>query len=249
MDRRSFLKTSAAVAVAVRGNALSAVGHAVLPAIPSLTDLASIRMTHNFMELFNLPIAMNDWGYAQAAKSVTAISAIGFPPYACSGTPDIPWSPGYLTTCELLLEDSFPALSGDPASAIAYTWYPHCVVREQAVDSLKFRTTFFLPPDTRAVLQKIEIRNTDSRAREVTIDFDMRAAVTRKSGAWFVNLPGEGDNRAVWNAAQGRLTFAAQHSAAASPRGFIRRPLVWSPGMCCATTCNWLPESIARCTT
>jgi len=115
MNRRSFLKVSAgAAAVAVQANALPAIPRK-LPALPSLNDLASIRMPHTFMVLFNLPISMNDWGYAQSCKSATGITAIGFPPYACCGIPDIPWSPGLLNTCELMVNDRLVAISGDPS--------------------------------------------------------------------------------------------------------------------------------------
>ncbi len=219
MNRRSFLKVSAgAAAVAVQANALPAMPRK-LPALPSLTDLASIRMPHTFMELFNLPISMNDWGYAQTVKSVSGITAIGFPPYACCGMPDIPWSPGLLNTCELMVNDRLVAISGDASEAVTYQWFPHCVQREQTVDGLRVRTTMFLPPEQRAVLQKIEIRNVSGQRGSFTVSFDMRAAVTKKTGAWFVNLPGEGDNQQTWDASQGRITFAAQHSAAACAQG------------------------------
>jgi hypothetical protein len=219
MNRRSFLKVSAgAAAVAVQAKGISAIPHP-LPAVPSLADLASIRMPHTFMELFNQPISMNDWGYAQVVKSVSGITAIGFPPYACCGTPDIPWSPGLLNTCELMVNDRLVALSGDPSEAVTYQWFPHCVQREQTVDGIRIRTTMFLPPDQRAVLQKIEILNVSGQRGSFAIRFDMRAAVTKKTTGWFVNLPGEGDNQLSWDANHGRLTFAAQHSPAACAQG------------------------------
>ncbi len=162
MNRRSFLKVSAgAAAVAAESQALSALPLAsrALPAIPSLNDLASVRMPHTFMELFNLPIAMNDWGYAQSVKSVSGITAIAFPPYVCCGVPDTPWSPGLLNTCEMIVNDRLAAITDNPAQAVTYQWFPHCVVRGQTVDGIRFRTTLFLPPEQRAVMQKIEIRN------------------------------------------------------------------------------------------
>jgi hypothetical protein len=176
-------------------------------------------MTHNFMELFNLPIAMNDWGYAQTVKSVSAISAIAFPPYACCGVPSIPWSPGYLTTCELFVNGKLASLSNDPAQAVTYQWFPHRVVREQTVDELQIRTIMFLPADTRAVVEKIELRNAGREARPFTVEFDMRAGVMQKTTTWFNELPGEADNRSTWSASQGRLTFAAQHSQAVCVQG------------------------------
>ena len=176
-------------------------------------------MPHFYSELFNLPIAMNDWGYAQAVKSVSGISAIAFPPYACCGMPDIPWSPGYLTTCELMLNDRLLAVSDAAGHAVTYQWLPHCVIREQTIDGIQFRTRMFLPPNLRAVVEKIEVRNTNAETRHVRLGFDLRAGVTRKTTSWFVNIPAEGDNRTNWNATQGRLTWTAQQSAAACAQG------------------------------
>jgi hypothetical protein len=219
MNRRTFLKLSGATAaITAQGNALTPPAR-TLPAIPSLNDLASVRMPHTFMDLFNLPIAMNDWGYAQAVKSVSAISAIGFPPYACCGIPDIPWSPGFLTTCELFMDDVFPAISDDPSQAVVYQWFPHSVIREQTVDGIHFRTTMFLPAQHRAVMQKIEIHNPSSGRRRLTLGFSIRAAVAKKTTAWFTNLPGEGDNKSSWDATHGRITWTAQHSQCAVAQG------------------------------
>lgn len=220
MNRRNFLKASAgAAALAAGAPSLRALAPTPRPAIPSLADLASVRMTHNFMELFNLPIAMNDWGYAQTVKSVSAITAIAFPPYACCGVPAIQWGPGYLTTCELFVNDRLASISDDPAQAVTYQWFPHRVMREQTVDELQIRTVMFLPAETRAVVQRMEVRNTAAASREVTLEFNMRGAVIHRTTTWFNELPGEGDNRLTWNAAQGRITFAAQHSPAACAQG------------------------------
>jgi hypothetical protein len=219
MDRRTFLKASAAATTFGLHTNAGAAPTQQLPSPPSLGDLASTRMSHTFMELFNLPIAMNDWGYAQTVKSVAGLTAIAFPPYACCGIPDTPWSPGLLSTCELTMNDRLVSLSNDPAHAVTYQWFPHCVVREQTVDGIRFRTTMFLPPEQRAVLQKIEIRNIGRRTTEVTLGFNMRSAVTQKSSAWFAQLPGESDNHLFWNSANGRLTWTAAHSAAASTQG------------------------------
>ncbi|MGB7191465.1 MAG: hypothetical protein WBD10_15115 [Acidobacteriaceae bacterium] len=224
MNRRSFLKVSAsAAALATRAHALPSLARP-LPPLPSLNDLASVRMPHTFMQLFNLPIAMNDWGYAQTVKSVSGITAMAFPPYACCGMPDIPWSPGLLNTCELILNDRLASISDDPARAVTYQWFPHCVTREQNVDGVLFRTKMFLPPEQRAVMQTIEVRNTSGQSARLTLGFDMRAAVTKKTKAWMSELPGEGDNHRAWDAAQGRLTWTAQHSQAASAQGIHPPP-------------------------
>ena len=220
MNRRNFLKASAGAAALAAGTPpLRALAPTPRPAIPSLSDLASVRMTHGFMDLFNLPIAMNDWGYAQTVKSVSAITAIAFPPYACCGVPAIQWGPGYLTTCELFVNGRLASISDDPAQAVTYQWFPHRVVREQTVDELQIRTAMFLPAATRAAVETIEVRNTAAASREVTLEFNLRGAAIHKATTWFAELPGEGDNRLTWNAGQGRITFAAQHSPAACAQG------------------------------
>jgi hypothetical protein len=224
MDRRTFLKASAAATTLGFPAKALANSPRSLPSIPSLADLASTRMTHTFMELFNLPIAMNDWGYAQAVKSVSAITAVSFPPFACCGIPDTPWSPGLLSTCELMMNDRLISLSNEPSQAVTYQWCPHCVVREQTVDSIRFRSSMFLPAEQRAVLQKMEVHNTGAKAVEVILGFDMRSAVTRKSSAWFAQIPGEADNKLTWNAGRGTLTWIAAHSGAANTQGILPVP-------------------------
>lgn len=224
MNRRNFLKVSAgAAALATRANALPTLARQ-LPTVPSLRGLASVRMPHNFMELFNLPIAQNDWGYAQTVKSVSGITAMAFPPYVCCGIPKIPWSPGLLNTCELIVNDRLASISDDPARAVTYQWFPHCVTRDQNVDGIVFRTKMFLPPEQRAVMQKMEVRNTSGQSAKLVLGFDMRAAVTKKTTQWMSELPGEGDNQHTWNAAQGRLTWVAQQSKAAAAQGIHPPP-------------------------
>jgi len=176
-------------------------------------------MPHPYIELFNLPIAMNDLGYAQCVKSVTGISAIAFPPYVCCGAPDVAWSPGNLLTCEMLVNDRLISTGGLPEDAVTYTWHPHRVVREQNAQGLNIRSQMFLPPGERAVAQTIQIKNVSGATRDFRIGFDMRAATTKGTGAWMANLPGEGDNVMSWDAASGALTFKSVRSGTASVQG------------------------------
>jgi len=81
---------------------------------------------------------MNEYGYAQVGKSVSSITAISFPPYACCGPPETEWSPGYLLTCELFLDGRFVAIAAPPDGTVEYQWFPHCVIRTQTVEKLRF---------------------------------------------------------------------------------------------------------------
>lgn len=105
IDRRAFLKTTSAAAASsvVKVGILTSQPARSLPSLPALADLAGDRITHAFRDLYNPPATLNEWGYAQTAKSVSGITAISFPPYACCGIPDTPWSPGLLSTCEMLI--------------------------------------------------------------------------------------------------------------------------------------------------
>jgi hypothetical protein len=227
VDRRTFLKLGAAgamVATHPAGFANTAAAKSRLECPPSLEALAGDRLSYHFRDLFNCPAAMNELGYAQVGKSVSAITAISFPPYACCGMPETAWSPGYLLTCELFLDGRFLAIAAPPEGNVDYQWFPHCVVRSQTADRLRFTTKLFMPSKRRAVAQSIEIKNLESERRKFTLGFDMRAAVAKKTKAWFVNSPGEADNKITWDAGRGCLLFEAKHSEIAAAQGFHPSP-------------------------
>src|SRR5690349_18395408 len=106
-DRRSFLKVGTAVAAlsGIKPMAVLATPTTKksLPSIPGVLDLAGDRLTHKYRDLYCCPTAQNEYGYVQAAKSVSGITALSLPPYACCGIPDMAWSPGNLLSCELFL--------------------------------------------------------------------------------------------------------------------------------------------------
>jgi hypothetical protein len=228
LDRRTFLKlgiaSTAAAAFSPPVPPASVRAKKMLTCPPSLAAMASDRLTYRLRDLFNCPVAMNEFGYAQTGKSVSAITAISFPPYACCGVPDTAWSPGFLLTCELFLNGRFLAIAAPPDGNVDYQWLPHCVVRTQTAEHLRFTTRLFLPNKRRAVSQSITIKNLDSAERRFTLAFDMRGAVARKTTPWFVNSPGEADNRITWDAPRGCLLFAAQHSEIAAAQGFRPAP-------------------------
>lgn len=238
LNRRSFLKVgalSAALPLATSAKETGGLAPApakrsvgereLLPSVPTLRDLASDRLVHHFRDLFSPPEACNEWGRLKAAKSVSGIIAISLPPFACCGIPKMLFSPGYLTTCELFLNDrilnSYPA----PAGQVTYLWYPHRIVRETVVRGLRFTTQTFLPSKQRAAAESITVKNESRERRKVTLGFDLRAGVTVKRGTpWFVGLPAEADNRVIPDRARGCVVFEAQHSPAVSVQGISPKP-------------------------
>ena len=148
LDRRTFLKlglTGTAAAINPPIGLASVRAQRTLSSPTTLVEMASDRLTYRLRDLFNCPVAMNEWGYAQVAKSVSAITAISFPPYACCGVPETAWSPGFLLTCEIFLNGRFLAIAASPDGNVEYQWFPHCVVRTQTAENLQFSTRMFLP--------------------------------------------------------------------------------------------------------
>src|SRR3984957_1403581 len=216
IQRRTFLKLGGAGAAMLASPALAAV-KAVPPSLPTPEDLASVEMEFSYTDLFNMPVFANEWGYGQVSKSVSGVTGITFPPFACCGVPDVTWSPGLLTSCEVSVDGQLLAIA--PQNRVKYKWLPQRVDREQTYQGLRFRTRTFMPVKQRAVAQRIELKNTASTARSFVLSFDMRGAVTKKTTFWMAGCPGEGGNAQRWDAERSRVTFAARNSQAASAQG------------------------------
>ncbi len=225
-SRRSFLKASmtAAALPALRVPTLGGEARKHLPPIPTVGDLAGARLRHRMRDLYCSPTTQNEYGYVQAAKSVSGLTALSLPPFACCGVPDMPWSPGFLLTCELFLNGRVLLSYWPGGDEVAYQWYPHRFVRETQADGLTFTTETFMPAKQRAVAQSIGVKNLGNGPRNITLGFDMRAAVTRKTTPWFVNSPGEADNEVQWDESRGCLIFTAKHSQAVSVQGIYPKP-------------------------
>ena len=168
------------------------------------------------------PPTQNEAGFCQATKSVSGITTILFPPFACCGKPSIPTpggsiSPGNLLTCELLLDGRLLMSYPRQEATVAYTFYPHAVVRETTVQGIEFSTQTFMPPRERAVAELITIRNVSDSARRITLGFDLRAGVTCKRGPWYVGDPAEADNRITPDLARGYLVPVASTHQRSGP--------------------------------
>ena len=220
LQRRTFLKLAGAAAASVGApGASSSTKAASLPAMPDAVRLASTEMEFSYTDLFQMPVFANEWGYGQVSKSVSGVTGITFPPFACCGVPEVTWSPGLLTSCELVVNGQLLAIAPPPGHKVRYRWFPQRVDREQTVNGLRIRTRTFMPVKQRAVLQHIAMTNVSSERQSLTVGFDMQAAVVKKTAPWMAGCPGEGGNRTTYDQAAGRVSFAAQHSQAASAQG------------------------------
>ena len=209
MNRRSFLTVGAVLPLAAsRSSDLSAAKpspssaavptgqsapakQGFLPGIPESRDLASERLVHDYRDPFNPPTAQNEWGYCQATKSISGVSAILFPPFSCCGSPEIRFTAGNLITCELFLNGRIVSSYPAPEGRVAYTWYPHRILRETHVQGLRFTTQTFVPAKQRAVAELITVKNESREQRKLSLGFNMRAGVSYKAGPWYVGDPAE----------------------------------------------------------
>lgn len=178
-------------------------------------------MDFSYTDLFQLPVFANEWGYGQVSKSVSGVTGITFPPFACCGVPDVTWSPGLLTSCEISVDGQL--LSIAPQNRVTYRWLPQRVDREQTYRGLRLRTRTFMPIKQRAVAEHIDITNVSAQPQTFLLCFDMRAAVVKKTTPWLAGCPGEGDNAQTWDAPRSRLTFRATKTQAASAQGISQR--------------------------
>src|SRR6266571_6983611 len=156
-SRRSFLKAGIAASALpkIPFSLGSATNRKHLPPIPTVSDLAGARLTHAWRDLYQSPTTQNEYGYVQAAKSVSGLTALSLPPFACCGVPDMMWSPGFLLTCELFLNGKILLSYLPGGDQIAYRWYPHRFTRETEVEGLQFTTETFMPSKRRAAAQII----------------------------------------------------------------------------------------------
>lgn len=220
-SRRSFLKAGAATGLISRlSPSLAATRTRThLPAIPTVHDLSGDRLVHRLRDLYSSPTTQNEYGYVQAAKSVSGITALSLPPFGCCGVPDTPWSPGFLLSCELFLNGRILISYPNGGDEVAYTWHPHRIGRETEADGLRFTTETFMPAKRRAVAESIRVKNLSASPRKIKLGFDMRAAVAKKTTQWVTYSPGEADNLIHWDDGRGCLVFEAQHSQAVSVQG------------------------------
>ena len=254
LDRREFLKlgaTGAALTPAVAAPmSIRGTGHlpaapasrgGLLPGIPTPADLASDKLVHHFRDLFNPPLANNEWGCLQAAKSVSGITAVYFPPFTCCATPEMPFSPGNLITCEIFMNGRVLTSFPPPAGEVAYTWYPHQIVRETVAEGIRFTTETFIPSKQRIAAELITVKNETPERRTLSLGFDMRAGVTvQREKPWLGPAAAEADNKLTGDASRGCIIFASQHTPAVSVQGISPLPTRIDRGrmLVCEVTLN-----------
>ena len=123
------------------------------------------------------------------------------------------------------MDDKVLASFPSPAGEVAYTWFPHRIVRDTLVQGIRFTTATFMPAEQRAVAELITVKNESPERRRISLGFDIRAGVTVKPGKpWSGGSSAEADNKITASESHGCIIFEAQHSRAVSVQGISPRP-------------------------
>lgn len=231
VNRRDFLKLAAAGAAAsydavspkmmhaaAAPSERSSSGSQILPAVPTLADLASDRLVHHFRDLFNPPLVQNELGCLQVSKSVAGLTTINFPPFTCCRG-------GAETriTCEIFMNGQILTSFPPPAQQVAYIWYPHRVFRETVVQGIRFSTETFMPSKQQVVAEMIKVTNDSSQQRSISLGFDMRGGVGKYVPLWSANRPPEPYNTLIPSAFHDRVIFKSPHDNIVSVQGISPR--------------------------
>ncbi len=180
--------------------------------IPTLTDLASDRMTHRVGDLFNPPALTNFLGCVGVGVDVSAITHITFPPFSSAET---------LTAALRVNGRHFQSL-GVP---VTFQWLPDRIERTAEFDGLRFRSTTVMPMDSNAVVVEVQVENTSGASRDVSIGWSFQGGITRSLTNWESAVPPcERDNRAATDPSSGRIAFTARHSNAVAIQGVFPVP-------------------------
>jgi hypothetical protein len=198
-----------------------------LPTIPGVDDLAGGRFTHRMRDLYSNQTTQNELGYAQGAKSLAGITAIGIPHLRLLRSSRDPVESGFPSDLRDFPQRPHLALvSGWRQSHLPMVPAPHHPGNH--LRRIAVTTEMFMPSKRQAVAQVIRLKNLKSGSRKITLGFDLRTAVSKKPGP--TNSPREADNQIEFDSPRGCLIFEARHSQAVSVQGLDLKPTRVSGG-------------------
>ena len=131
-------------------------------------------------------------------------------------------APAFSSPANSLLTASSLRLQAPPDGSVEYQWFPHCVIRKP--DRARTAVHHSHVSAQQAARRDAVHHGKESwaiSAHASPLAFDMRGATAKKTTPWFVNSPGEADNKITFDAQRGCLLFEAQHSQSAAAQGFL----------------------------
>lgn len=129
------------------------------------------------LDEWSRPGLTNFLGSCQVGNDVSSVRHALYPPV--SGAEE---STAYLSVNGTLLSSS--------PSATTHRWTPWSVVRETAFEDLSIQSTLAMPPDEHAAAMGIELTNTASLARTVSVALRLSGRVVNQDvGTWYWGVP------------------------------------------------------------
>lgn len=133
---------------------------------------------HTALDEWSRPGLTNGLGSLQAAGDPTSIRHLLFPPV----------SGGEESTAYLTLNGTFLAATG---LQTAVTWRPWAIDREATHDGWHLRSSLALPPEHHAAILRIEITNTNTVSRPLSLGLRLSGrCVNRGVEKWYWGVPG-----------------------------------------------------------
>ncbi|MGH2808938.1 MAG: MGH1-like glycoside hydrolase domain-containing protein [Actinomycetota bacterium] len=177
-----------------------------------MDDVRSARLVHRPGDMFNPPGLTNRIGCVQAVVDPVATRSLSFPPF---GSGDV--ATGWL----FLNGHYFPATG----ARMGFTWRPDRIERDAEWDGWRVRTITVMPPNTRAVLVRVEIENATGAERELEVKLGLRGGMTHKPSAWVAPLPPMSvDHDVTVDPATNSVIFRDRTSVACAVQGGSPRP-------------------------
>jgi hypothetical protein len=178
------------------------------PHIPTVHDLASDVMTHQFDDMFNPPGLTNFLGSAQVDHDLVAVRSVNFPPRSHSDT----------VTGTLYLDGRLFRSYG---CAVDVVWRPDQVLRRSSVDGLRIETVTVCPPGETGVVVDIRVTNQGESERDVSLGLSLASTVT-ESAPWLTSSPPSEPNTLEALPGLGAIVGRAASSEAVSVQGWSR---------------------------
>lgn len=191
--------------------------------IPDVKSLRSVVMTHNFHDIYNPPALSNYMGGMQAARDITGIRSVHFPPLSQGEINVAPLGAnGSLVTGLLYLDGEYLAAKN---GLVDYLWQPDFIERKTRYRGVKLTSKTIVPFEQSAVMVRLEIKNISDHFISKELKLALSGGVTNSVSAWDEALaPGEFDNERILDEERGAVIFKAKSSEAWSVQGCFPKP-------------------------
>jgi len=180
--------------------------------VPRVGDLGSEKLVSGLTDNFNPPGLTNFYASLQAERDITGIRSFTSPPL----------STGEVGTCYLYVDGEYLASA---EKEVEYRWRPDRISRKVEFDGLDFHSKTYLPPEKKAAVVELEVKNLTKTEKSVSLLFRLNGGVTKKEEAWDDAVPPSGNRNEVQiNREENLLAFKSESGDAYSLQGVSPSP-------------------------